>query len=276
MSVDTRPRNHGSTGLHSTTAVPAQIPAPPVQPVPLATAPALGQPAPRAATSAPSAVPAPTRTSPDLARILLVDDHPMYLEGLRGAIETAPWRVVVGSAYSGREAVAAARTLRPDLVILDVHLPDTTGYDVARRIARDLPGAKVLMLTMEADFDTAVECIRAGARGYLLKGSRIESVVKTIDVVCNGHAVLAPEISTQLLQHMTSPAVRELPFPDLTARERAVLELIADGRKNAAIALDLGLSLKTVRNYVSRIFVKIEVADRAAAVVAARRAGLGR
>jgi len=217
-----------------------------------------------------------TTASPRLVRILLVDDHPMYLEGLRAAIETESWRVVVGAAHTGRDAVLAARTLRPDVVILDVNLPDASGFDIARRFGHELPATKVLMLTMEEDIDTALECVRAGVLGYLLKGASSREIINTLEIVSQGHAVLAPEISQKLLDHMTSPAAKEEPFPDLTSRERAVLELMADGRRNAAIAVELGLSLKTVRNYVSRIFVKIQVADRAEAVVVARRAGLGK
>ncbi|GGS37456.1 MULTISPECIES: response regulator [Actinokineospora] len=209
-------------------------------------------------------------------RVLVVDDHPLFRFGLCTVLAGEPTVDLVGEAATGAEAIAAAGAFGPDVVVMDVHLPDMTGIDATREIVASRPDTGVLMLTMFNDSESVFAAMRAGARGYLLKGSGQEEIVRAVHAVARGEAIFGPDIASRVLGFFTTPpAAPDVPFPELTSREREVLALLADGASNAAIASRLTLSPKTVRNHVSSIFAKLAVADRAQAIVRARQAGLG-
>ncbi|MGH3758601.1 response regulator [Actinophytocola sp.] len=212
---------------------------------------------------------------PETTRVLIADDHPVYLSGLRMLLDLISSVEVVGEARTGKEALAEIYRLRPHLVLLDVNMPGTSGIEVTRTIATRYPEISVIMLSMLEDRDTFLAAIRAGARGYLVKGASTEDIEQAIGTVRRGGVVFGSEVSVWALDYLNKPRESSKPFPDLTDRERAVLELVADGLGNATIARRLGLSIKTVRNYLSRIFAKLHIADRTEAAVQARRAGLG-
>ena len=209
-------------------------------------------------------------------RVLIADDHPLFRDGLRGLLASRDGFEVVAEAATGEEAVASAVSAFPDVVVMDLHMPGLNGIDASRRIAAATPHAAVLVLTMFGDDDSVFAARRAGARGYLLKGAGQAEIVQSIQAVARGEAVFGPAIADRVLAYFSGPppAPTEA-FPELTDREREVLELLARGELNAAIARHLGLSPKTVRNHVSNIFAKLQVADRAQAVIRAREAGLG-
>lgn len=209
-------------------------------------------------------------------RVLIADDHPVFRSGLRSMLEATLAAEVVGEADNGEQAVAAARQLRPDLVLMDVDMPTMNGIEATRTITTESPSVAVLVLTMFKDNETVVAAIRAGARGYLLKGAGPDDIVRAMDGVSRGDAVLGSGVASGVMDQLTRPPRETVPFPELTDRERAVLALVADGRGNAEIARELRLSIKTVRNYLSRIFTKLQVTHRAEAAVRARREGLGR
>jgi DNA-binding NarL/FixJ family response regulator len=214
--------------------------------------------------------------SPDPLRVLVADDHPLFRQGLRTAIEAGDGVEVVGEAETGVEAVALTLELQPDVVVMDVQMPERNGIEATREIVAQSPHVGVLMLTMFEDDDSVFAAMRAGARGYLLKGSDHDEIVRAIRAVSSGEAIFGPAIATRLMAYFAaSPGGPAQAFPELTAREREVLELIAQGHSNAAIADRLVLSQKTVRNHVSNIFTKLQVLDRAQAIVKAREAGLG-
>lgn len=210
-----------------------------------------------------------------LIRVLIADDHPLFRDGLRVMLETADGFEVAGEAMTGEDTVAAMTGLQPDVVLMDIAMPGINGIEATRRIVAADPQARVLMLTMLEDDDSVFAALRAGARGYLLKGARQEEALRAIRAVANGEAIFGPVIAQRMARYF---AVRRPPtasFPELTEREREILDLIAQGRSNAQIAGDLVVSLKTVRNHVSTIFNKLQVADRAQAMDMARLRGLG-
>lgn len=209
-------------------------------------------------------------------RVVIIDDHPVYRAGLRAAIEAEPTLALVAEAATGRTGVRAIAEARPDVAVVDLHLPDISGIEVTRTVTAAQTTA-VLVLTMLADDDSVFAALRAGAAGYLLKGADQDDIVRAIRSVAAGEAVLGPGIARRVLGYFAG-VDRSAPeaFPHLTEREREVLDLIAAGRSNPAIARDLGLTLKTVRNYVSTILTKLHVSDRSQAIVRARDAGLGR
>jgi DNA-binding NarL/FixJ family response regulator len=183
---------------------------------------------------------------------------------------------VVGEAGDGDEAVELADGLAPDVVLMDVQMPGRNGIDATRRIVAGRTGVAVLVLTMYEDDEAVFAAMRAGARGYLLKDAEREEVLRAIHAVAGGEAIFGPAIAERLMGYFAAGAASAQPFPELTDRERQVLELIARGRNNAAIADELVLSLKTVQNHVSNVFNKLQVVDRSGAVIKAREAGMGR
>jgi len=210
------------------------------------------------------------------ARILIADDHPVFLAGLRHLLAAIDRVEVVGEAGTGTAAVAAARRLRPDIVLMDVDIPELNGIAATRAILADCPSAAVLVLTILEDDETIRAAMQAGARGYLLKGAGLDDISRAVDAVRRGDAIFGSHVASRLVDCVWRQKAPVVPLPDLTDRERAVLELVANGLSNAAIARELRLSTKTVRNYLSRIFAKLQVTHRAEAAVRARREGLGR
>src|SRR5262245_59736147 len=180
---------------------------------------------------------------------------------------------IVGEASNGLEAVELARELQPDVVVMDLQMPELNGIEATQRIVEESPHIGVLVLTMFEDDDSVFAAMRAGARGYLLKGADQAEIVRAIHAVGSGEAIFGPHIARRVMDFFSGERTA-VPFPDLTAREREVLELVAQGRSNAEITRALVLSPKTVRNHVSNVFTKLQVADRAQAIVKARDAGL--
>ena len=209
-------------------------------------------------------------------RVLIADDHPVVRGGLRALIDTIDGLEVVGLAADGDAAVRETQLLRPDVVLMDVQMPGTDGVEATRRIRASVPDTAVLMLTMYDDDATVFTAMQAGARGYLLKGAEQDEIVTAIRAVVAGQVIFGPGVAARVLGYFTSPpAPRAEPFPELTEREREILDLLASGRRTAAIADALFLSPKTVSNHLTSIFAKLEVADRAAAIIRAREGGLG-
>ena len=208
-------------------------------------------------------------------RVLVVDDHPLFRFGLCAALAQRDDIEVVGEAAGGQAAIAAATGTSPDVVVMDLHLPDLGGVEATRAITNAHPHIGVLVLTMFDDSESVFNAMRAGARGYLLKGAEPDELVRAVQAVARGEAIFGQSIAAQVLRYFNGLNASTVSFPELTAREREVLELIAAGRNNTEIAQVLSLSGKTVRNHVSIIFGKLRVADRAQAIVRAREAGLG-
>lgn len=215
---------------------------------------------------------------PEPIRILIADDHPVFRFGLRALLEAEDDLQVVAEASSGEEAVARAVELQPQVILMDINMPGINGIEATRQIIEARPRAAVLMLTM-LDDRSVFAAMRAGARGYLLKGAEGEETLRAIRAVANGETIFSPGVAGQVLQYFTSgpPAGPdpEALFPELTSRELEILELLASGLTNQAIASRLVLSPKTVRNQVSTIYSKLQVANRAEAIIKARQAGLG-
>jgi DNA-binding NarL/FixJ family response regulator len=217
-----------------------------------------------------------TERAAEPIRVLIVDDHPVYRFGLCALLQAEPGMEVVGEASSGEEAVAKAAELQPAIVLMDLNLPGINGIEATRRIVQAQPQVGVLVITMFDD-DSVFGAMRAGARGYLIKGVEGDETLRAIRAVANGEAIFSPTVAKRLLRFFTRPAGAPTSphFPDLTEREREILNLVAQGLTNQAIAERLVLSPKTVRNQVSSIFSKLQVADRAQAILRAREAGLG-
>ena len=212
-----------------------------------------------------------------MIRVLIADDHPVFLDGLRALLSTADDIEIIGEVATGTRVVEACAELQPDVVIMDLQMPELNGIDATRRIAAATPGVGVLVLTMFEDDESVFAAMRAGARGYLLKGARQAEIVRAVHAVAGGESIFGPSVAQRIIAFFTTARPAGVPgaFPELTERERAVLELLAQGETNQMIAQRLFLSPKTVRNYVSNVFGKLQVADRAQAVVRARRAGFG-
>jgi DNA-binding NarL/FixJ family response regulator len=219
-----------------------------------------------------------TAASNDQLRVLICDDHPVFRNGLRMLLSAQDGIDVVGDASTGREAVTRADELQPDVVVMDLQMPELNGIEATREIVATSPHVKVLVLTMFEDDDSVFAAMRAGARGYLLKGADQDEIVRAIEAVGSGEAIFGPRVAARVIEYFTTPQPTHAAqaFPELTARELEVLERIARGESNATIARHFVLSQKTVRNHVSNIFTKLQVADRAQAIVRAREAGLGR
>jgi DNA-binding NarL/FixJ family response regulator len=208
-------------------------------------------------------------------RVVVVDDHPIFRRGLLGALEDAADVTVVGSASDGNEALAVIAANAPDVVLLDLNLPALNGIEVSNRLTAQGFAGAVLILTMYEDDAAVIAALRAGARGYVLKGATQEEIVAAIRAVASGNMVLGAAAASAVADRLTgsspSRAAKDL---GLTERETEILSLMVDGRRNAEIATTLFLSEKTVRNHITNIFTKLGVADRAAAVARARESGL--
>jgi DNA-binding NarL/FixJ family response regulator len=212
-----------------------------------------------------------------MIRVVLVDDHPVFRHGLTALLAAMPDIEVLAEGATGHDAVRLAAELRPDVVVMDLNMPELNGVEATRLVTAQHPEVGVLVLTMFEDDDSVFAAMRAGAQGYLVKGADGPEVLRAITSVAGREAIFGPSVARRVLAYLTRPLSvhDERVFPDLTGREREVLELVAAGLGNAAIAHRLSLSPKTVRNNVSSIFAKLQVADRAEAIVRARRAGLG-
>lgn len=205
--------------------------------------------------------------------ILLVDDHPVFLFGMRMLIQAEADMMIVGEAMSGAEALEQVNVHHPDVAIVDINLPDMNGVEITHRVRHEHPKTRVLVLTMQDD-QTVFNALKAGANGYILKGTGGEETLRAIRAVADGESIFSPSIARRIRQHFDNPSSTAA-FPELTERELEILELLAQGLTNPAIAERLSLSVKTVRNRVSDIFSKLHVSDRAGAILKARDAGLG-
>ncbi len=212
-----------------------------------------------------------------MIHVLVADDHTLFRDGLRALFASLPDMELVGEAADGREAIAQAEALQPDVVLMDIQMPGANGIDAARRIVATSPHIGVIMVTMFEDDDSVFAAMRAGARGYVLKGADQEEMARVIRAVAQGEALFGPAIAARLASYFARPRPSAPPeiFPELTEREREVLALVAQGLDNAAIAARLHIALKTARNHISNIYNKLQVADRAEAIIRARDAGMG-
>lgn len=213
----------------------------------------------------------------DKLRVLIAEDSAPFRQGLRGLLQSVDSLEVIGEAKSGQEAIELARHLQPDIVLMDLQMPGLNGIEATRQIVYTSPHISILMLTMYEDDESVFAALRAGARGYLLKGALKAEIVRAIQGVASGEAIFGPSIARRLMQYFSTPRPAAPPqaFPELTDREREILDLIAQHHTNIEIAERLSLSPKTVRNHVSNIFTKLQVIDRAQAIIRAREAGLG-
>ena len=214
----------------------------------------------------------------DDIRVLIADDHPVFRYGMKALLQSIPGVDVVGEATTGEETIDQAKELQPDVILMDIKMPGITGVEATRRIVEAHPDISILVVTMLEEDDAVFAAMRAGARGYLVKGADQDEVLRAIRAVASGEAIFGQAIARRLVHFFVPP--REVAvahaFPELTERECEILLLMAEGRSNAQIAQRLVVSEKTVRNHVSNIFSKLQVADRAEAIVRAREAGLGR
>ena len=210
-----------------------------------------------------------------MIRIAVADDHPVVRDGLRALFASLPDTELVAEAATGREAVRAAVTERPDVLVMDLRMPDLDGIAATAEIGRLAPDVAVLVLTMFEDDESVFAAMRAGALGYVLKGASPDNMIRAIGVVASGEAIFGTGVARRALTYLSAPRAEKTPFAELTPREREVLSLIATGIGNAAIATRLSLAPNTVSNHISSIFAKLQVADRAQAIVRAREAGLG-
>jgi DNA-binding NarL/FixJ family response regulator len=206
-------------------------------------------------------------------QILIADDHTLFRSGLQALFESVADTAVIAQAATGAEAVTLAAQHQPDVVLMDIQMPDMNGIEATRHIVHTSPHIGVIIVTMFEDDDSIFAAMRAGARGYVLKGADQEEMLRVIRAVAGGEAHFGPAIAERLMRFFAAP--RPLPlFPELTEREREVLGLIAQGYNNSDIARKLAISAKTVRNHASNIFSKLQVVDRAQAIIRARDAGL--
>jgi DNA-binding NarL/FixJ family response regulator len=212
-------------------------------------------------------------------RLLIADDHALFREGMRALLGALPDLEIAGEAADGEAAVAQAAALRPDVILMDINMPGGGGLEACRRIRAAQPEAGIIMVTMVEDDGSVFAAMRAGARGYVLKGAHHEDILQAIRVVAGGQAIFGPGIAARMMHFFEALSAAPHPaataFPELSEREREVLQLIAQGASNKEIADRLVISGKTVSNHITNIFGKLQVADRAAAILRAREAGLG-
>lgn len=211
-------------------------------------------------------------------RVLIADDHRHFRDGLRALLLSAEDVEVVGEAGTGDEVIPLAARLQPDVILMDLQMPGTNGIEATRRILYTSPHISILVISMFEDDDSVFAALQAGARGYLLKGALKAEILRAIRAVASGEAIFGPAIARRLMAYFAVPRPAAPPraFPELTDREQEILALIEQHRTNPEIAARLGLGPKTVRNHVSNIFDKLQVADRAEAIMRAREAGMGR
>jgi len=207
-------------------------------------------------------------------KIVVADDHAVVQEGLRALISTITGYQLIGTASTPQEAVRAAVTLGPDVLIMDIAMPGGSGIDATREIARAAPEVAVLMLTMYDDDASVFAAMRSGALGYVLKGADPDEIIRAIAAVAHGEAIFSPSVARRALSLLADPPTVQPPFPSLTQREREILELVAVGLGNATIALRLKVSPNTVANHISSIFRKLQVGTRSEAIARARDAGM--
>ncbi len=212
----------------------------------------------------------------DSLRILIADDHPLFRKGLRTLLNATADMEVVGEATTGQEVIELAATLQPDVILMDLQMPGVNGIEATRQILQTSPHIRILVITLFEDDASVFSALRAGARGYVLKDTKEEEMLRAIRAVGSGEAIFSPAIASRLMDFFAAqgPAVPKEIFPTLTEREREILQWLARGSSNNQIAQELALSVKTVNNYVSNIFSKLQVADRAQAIIRARDAGL--
>jgi len=212
-----------------------------------------------------------------ILRILIADDHTLVRSGMRALLQTEEDLEVVGEAATGEQVVTMATTLQPDVIVMDLRMPGISGIEATRRILHSNPAIRILVVTLLEEDDTLFAALRAGARGYVLKEASEVELLRAIRAVGEGEAIFSASMAQRLVGFFAAPrqAAFSLPFPDLTEREREILTLIAQGRSNSEIAQQLVIGQKTVRNYISSIFSKLQVADRSQAIVKAREAGMG-
>jgi DNA-binding NarL/FixJ family response regulator len=208
-------------------------------------------------------------------RVVLADDHPVVRTGLAALLGSLPDMQVVAVAADGRAAVKEVVLHRPDVAVLDLQMPGQDGFAAIREIGRAAPEVSVLVLTMFDDDESVFAAMRAGARGYVVKGAEQDEIGRAVRAVASGEAIFGPGVAERVLRFFATPPKAVDPFPELTGREREILGLLAAGLANSAIAIRLDLSPKTVANHLSSIFTKLQVADRAQAILRAREAGLG-
>jgi len=212
---------------------------------------------------------------PGPVRVMIADDHPVFRDGLASLLDPLEGIEVVARAADGAEAVAMVAEHRPDVIVMDVQMPELNGIDATRRIVAEHPGVGVLVLTMGEDDGTVLSALRAGARGYLRKGAEQDEIVAAIRTVHGGGVVFGASLAARIAEILTPANRPERPFPELTERETEILDRIAAGRNNGQIAAELYLSPKTIRNNVSSILAKLRATDRAEVIIRARDAGLG-
>jgi DNA-binding NarL/FixJ family response regulator len=213
--------------------------------------------------------------SADPLRVLLADDSAPFRAGMEALLATADGFELVGQATDGDEAVAQATALQPDIVVMDLNMPRLNGIEATRAIVGASPHIAVLVLTMHEDNESVFAAMRAGARGYLVKGARQAELLRALNAVGDGGAIFGPAVARRIGELFAAATTAASPFPDLTAREREILDYIARGRANGQIAEQLAVSPKPLRNHLSNVFTKLQVVDRACAIVKAREAGIG-
>lgn len=213
----------------------------------------------------------------ELITVLIADDHPLFRDGIRTLLLSVSDMELIGEAETGDEAVRLAAALQPDVVLMDIQMPGINGIEAARQIVYASPHIALLMMTMFDDDDSVFAAMRAGARGYILKGAKQDEIQRAIRAAAHGEAIFSPSVAARMMVYFSAlrPAQSPQIFPELSEREREILALIAQGYKNPEITATLVLSPKTVRNHVSNILGKLQVADRAEAILKARAAGLG-
>jgi DNA-binding NarL/FixJ family response regulator len=209
-------------------------------------------------------------------RVVVADDHPVVRDGLAALLRFTPGMSVADTVADGRAAVRTAVTLQPDVLVMDIQMPGLNGVEATAEITRMAPAVAILMLTMFDDDESVFAAMRAGAAGYVLKGAEQDQIIRAIRAVAEGEAIFGPGIARRVLGYLSGPDRPAETFPQLTAREREVLDLLAAGLPNIAISSRLGLASKTVSNHISSIFAKLQVANRDEAAKQARAAGLGR